>query len=90
MNYLEKDVNQQLKRNWGQEYFLNGSGNNFRLYEEFSIIVCEFKEFFCGCLNNVGVFSIALANQRREIIKSESPHLQDRSPENLGRLNQVQ
>ena len=26
----------------------------------------------------------------REIIKSESTHLQDRSPENLGRLNQVQ
>ena len=64
MNYLEKDVNQLMTtaiKKSGAGVLFNGSNDSFRLYEEFSIIVCEFKEFFCGCLNNMGVFSFALA-----------------------------
>lgn len=64
MNYLEKDVNQLMttaKKKSGAGVLFDGSNDSFRLYEEFSIIVCEFKEFFCGCLNNMGVFSFALA-----------------------------
>lgn len=65
MNYLEKDVNQLMTtaiKKSGAGVLFDGSNDSFRLYEEFSIIVCEFKEFFCGCLNNMGVFSFALAN----------------------------
>ena len=64
MNYLEKDVNQLMTtaiKKSGARVLFDGSNDSFRLYEEFSIIVCEFKEFFCGCLNNMGVFSFALA-----------------------------
>ena len=64
MNYLEKDVNQLMTtgiKKSGAGVLFDGSNDSFRLYEEFSIIVCEFKEFFCGCLNNMGVFSFALA-----------------------------
>ena len=64
MNYLEKDVNQLMttaKKKSEAGVLFDGSNDSFRLYEEFSIIVCEFKEFFCGCLNNMGVFSFALA-----------------------------
>ena len=66
MNYPEKDVNQLIAtaiNKSGAGVFFDGSNDSFILYEEFSIIVCEFKEFFCGCLNNMGLFCFALANQ---------------------------
>ena len=66
MNYLEKDVNQIMTtaiKKSGAGVFFDGSNDSFRWYEEFSIIVCDFKEFLCSCFNNMGVFSFALANQ---------------------------